>query len=55
MDSLIEKKRGRKPRVSLSNDYSEINDALKKKRGRKKKYEIENSQKILNFFAPLLK
>jgi len=50
MESLLKKKRGRKPK-NYYNDLPQKNEeesVEKKKRGRKKKYEIENSEKILN-------
>ena len=47
MDSLIKKKRGRKPKNFYSENV-EQEIVEKKKRGRKKKYEIENFEKILN-------
>ena len=51
MDSLIKKKRGRKPKNFYNEQLEkkeEPEQLEKKKRGRKKKYEIENFEKILN-------
>jgi len=50
MDTLVKKKRGRKPKNFFESlDEPENKEIVeKKKRGRKKKYEIENSEKILN-------
>jgi hypothetical protein len=48
MESLIKKKRGRKPKNFYSENVEQEEIVEKKKRGRKKKYEIENFEKILN-------
>jgi hypothetical protein len=51
MDSLVKKKRGRKPKNFYNEQLEkkeEPEQLEKKKRGRKKKYEIENFEKILN-------
>ena len=47
METLIKKKRGRKPKNFLNEEETEP-VIEKKKRGRKKKYEIENFEKIIN-------
>lgn len=47
-DTIIKKKRGRKPKNFYQETAETEPELLKKKRGRKKKYEIENSEKLLN-------